>query len=326
MTVLDGYQQEDARICMTLSGMAYAGSKKDLRKLLKDNSYATQGLWDLCWYGAQNENLLFVARQKKTGQLAIVIRGTVWKDLKNVFEDLDVLHTVNWMGGYISQGIYTGLQNLIHLEGEDGSTLLNYILQYLADVNPPQIFITGHSLGGALASVFALHLKTSIVYPANWSVYTFASPSVGDQGFVSYYNNEFSDGISSAYRIYNNCDLVPCAFASLEYALQQGIPVASEGIAYDVIKGVINGAQQQLNERGLQYMQVSTPVVLNNVGDIPAYLPPPPIWWPPHIGNWLAYQHGHQTYLELLGATPLPSTLAASGRPPMATSTELPLQ
>ncbi len=70
------------------------------------------------------------------------------------------------------------------------------------------IFITGHSLGGALATLAASHIiklicdnKISAKPPI---LYTFASPRVGDSVFA----NNFSK-LDECYRIANSEDIVP---------------------------------------------------------------------------------------------------------------------
>jgi hypothetical protein len=65
------------------------------------------------------------------------------------------------------------------------------------------ILITGHSLGGALATLTALHLKQS-GYDVH-SMYNFGSPRVGDNEFSRTYGQA---GIPS-FRFVNSCDIVP---------------------------------------------------------------------------------------------------------------------
>lgn len=71
-----------------------------------------------------------------------------------------------------------------------------------------QIFITGHSLGGALATLATSHIIKLIAdhkISANSPIlYTFASPRVGDLNFAS----NFSD-LKECYRIANSEDIVP---------------------------------------------------------------------------------------------------------------------
>lgn len=78
------------------------------------------------------------------------------------------------------------------------------IRQLLGEVpsNKP-LFITGHSLGGALATLAALDLAVNSVFGSP-IVYTFASPRVGNQKFAEAYNK----AVPLSFRIANSEDIV----------------------------------------------------------------------------------------------------------------------
>jgi triacylglycerol lipase len=67
-----------------------------------------------------------------------------------------------------------------------------------------RLFIAGHSLGGALATLAASDLAPARGFPEA-TVYTFASPRVGDRVFAEAYNRMFTD---RSFRIANTCDLI----------------------------------------------------------------------------------------------------------------------
>jgi Lipase (class 3) len=69
------------------------------------------------------------------------------------------------------------------------------------------IAITGHSLGAALATLCAAEDALYYKVPVS-ALYTFASPKVGDNGFVSAFNKI---GNMESYRIVNQQDIVPDA-------------------------------------------------------------------------------------------------------------------
>lgn len=62
------------------------------------------------------------------------------------------------------------------------------------------LFLTGHSLGGALAVLTGCRLAKTGTQPT--AIYTFGSPRIGDRNFCSGYN-------LPTYRIVNKLDLVP---------------------------------------------------------------------------------------------------------------------
>ncbi|MFD0694014.1 lipase family protein [Paenibacillus sp. GCM10027628] len=67
-----------------------------------------------------------------------------------------------------------------------------------------QLYITGHSLGGALATLCAIDVALNTKFKAP-IVYTYASPRVGNPEFAS----RFSNLLSNRHRVYNQHDLVP---------------------------------------------------------------------------------------------------------------------
>lgn len=66
------------------------------------------------------------------------------------------------------------------------------------------LFITGHSLGGALATLAALDIAANRG-PDGLIVYTFASPRVGDPQFARTYNRL----VPNTFRLHNEHDIVP---------------------------------------------------------------------------------------------------------------------
>lgn len=75
-------------------------------------------------------------------------------------------------------------------------------IQQLSENKP--LFITGHSLGGALATLAAMDIMCNS-HIRNVIVYTFASPRVGDPQFVKQYNYI----VPTHWRIQNKHDIVP---------------------------------------------------------------------------------------------------------------------
>jgi triacylglycerol lipase len=78
--------------------------------------------------------------------------------------------------------------------------LYNQLKPSIGLPNPYQPMITGHSLGGALATVCAADMAL-----LNPTVITFGSPRVGNEGFVDHFN----DLIKESVRVANQRDPVP---------------------------------------------------------------------------------------------------------------------
>ncbi len=81
----------------------------------------------------------------------------------------------------------------------------NQVMDLLSGLSPDKaLFITGHSLGGALATLAALDIAINTPWKSP-VVYTFAAPRVGDPSFVKAYNY----AVPTHFRFQNEFDMVP---------------------------------------------------------------------------------------------------------------------
>jgi hypothetical protein len=83
-------------------------------------------------------------------------------------------------------------------------TAIQGLLASIDSGNVAQVCVCGHSLGGALATVVASDLAGSQIVGSP-TVYTFASPAVGEKTFATWYDAL----VPNSYRIYNLPDIVP---------------------------------------------------------------------------------------------------------------------
>src|SRR4029450_2146766 len=107
-------------------------------------------------------NLMFVTYNKSTNQYAIAVRGTYpyfgLALLVDLYEDLDVSHPLPWQyptvpGALVAGGTIDGLNNLIRFTS-NGVAFHTFVDSQIAP-SGADIFVTGHSLGGALTTVLA---------------------------------------------------------------------------------------------------------------------------------------------------------------------------
>jgi len=108
------------------------------------------------------------------------------------------------------------------------------------------LFITGHSLGGALATLAAIDIATNTTF-ASPTVYTFGAPRVGDPPFVKAYNCT----VPIHWRIQNKFDIVP-HLPTLVYHS----PHTDETYFYLHVKGEV--------QRSFRYGSVSSNHVLSS--------------------------------------------------------------
>lgn len=298
----------DSQVMMTLAAITYAPAK-DIEKYLLPTTNppnATQGDWALAWGPAVTAvdagNLMFVTYNKTTNQYAIAVRGTYpyfgLALLVDLYEDLDVSHPVPWEyppvpGALVAGGTIDGLNDLIRFTS-NGAAFHNFVDSQIAP-SGADIFVTGHSLGGALTTVLAPWL----VYRLSQSnakntvtPYTYAGPTAGNAAFASFYTELFK----SSYRYYNAIDIVPKAWADL---LSIKSLYSSPGPACPwELKDTIDLVSDWLNASKVSYTQpegagVSLPGVPASTSDFFAEA---------------LDQHDHNYYLKLLGAPTVPIT------------------
>lgn len=107
----------------------------------------------------------------------LVFRGTLAWDWKNWFEDINYLKTSYKRCDnkcQVHRGFYEAYSEI-------ESQVEEYILKYNSTYNKSNLYVTGHSLGGALAYHGAAHLF-SLGFNVS-AIYTQGSPRVGDELF-----------------------------------------------------------------------------------------------------------------------------------------------
>lgn len=129
--------------------------------------------------------------------LVIAFRGTEPTKLKDWFRNLDA-HFTQGPAGRVHHGFLKALN-----EVWDGSGGLHAKIQSFRDRNQT-LWLTGHSLGGALALLAAARLRLTDGLSLN-GLYTIGQPRVGDGAF----RRALADGVSDRhFRFVNNNDVV----------------------------------------------------------------------------------------------------------------------
>lgn len=293
--------------------------------LLADTSLATAGAWTASWVGLTQDraNLVYIAQNAASNELAVCLRGTQ-ADVIDILQDVEVAAMLPFMGGCISQGAMEAFTEIVM-----GTALVQALRALVsAQSTAPTIYVTGHSLGGALATTVSLYLAN--LAQQGWSpaptfkVYTFAAPTAGDADFATAFNTQFPD----ATCVWNQYDAIPQAWQNLTGAQAQDppMPEAAEYFYPGMGSGVTGGAEWGAEKvwikgliKGLAgapghnvYVQPQgasgfkgTGLALNTSFDCNS----PPASVIDSIGQWLAqvgYQHANNTYLALMGAPGVP--------------------
>jgi triacylglycerol lipase len=316
------YDTTTAELAMTLSTLAYvdenriASQQQMISEINAGLEEAGYKFWQVAWGPALNadrSNLLYAARNSETGQLAVSLRGSDFSFWLNWLEDLAVIRLVPYdefvptatKTAQIAFGTAVGLRQVLGMQ--DGTKSLETFLTAAPEGTP--ILITGHSLGGCLASVLAPCVADWVRNASSLSVYTIAAPSPGNEDFASYYNALFTtqSGHSTVFRFFNSLDVVPNAWVSLNTVETYYPPLVS--CPADISK-IIDRAE---NAVGGKYRQVGE-LALGSAVELPGTIITP---FGAHRGRmelnpfenvlflWeVAQQHACTTYQALL-QTPL---------------------
>lgn len=135
-----------------------------------------------------------VAWCKKTA--IIVFRGTEinsFSTLHEIYTDIDTVPVPFNLGGKVHRGFLNALNEI--WEGEYG--LKSFIDKLIIERPKRKIWITGHSLGGALATLSFAQI------PSARGLYIYGTPRVGDNKFKSLFDNR------PFYRIEHGRDPIP---------------------------------------------------------------------------------------------------------------------
>lgn len=295
-----------------------------INEQLTNNDLATDGHWQAIWVGLTRDraNMAYIAQnasieQGQSQQYAVCLRGTQGFVI-DILEDVEVGTMLPFMGGKISQGAMEAFTEVVM-----GTTLLQALRELVSvQTTGPTIYVTGHSLGGALATTVSLYLAVQSWNPApTFQVYTFAAPTAGDADFATAFNTQFP----TATCVWSQYDIVPNAWWNLVDAANVGSqsPPIQEFAEYFYPGMPATTAKEKewhIWKQGL----------ISGIGDLVGsnvYVQPQPPQQPPLVlnacfdyaepqatqittfGDWLlelGNQHANNTYLTLLGAQPVP--------------------
>lgn len=287
---------------MTLAGIAY-GAPENIGEYLAAAA-PTKG-WQVNWIPEVEgvpDNFMFMATDG-SGQYVVAIRGTYPNPFSEAYwhdgsQDSPFGDMVNWpgaTGAKISAGTNTGFTNLVQLTEESGKTLLDKLAELPTSAT---VTVTGHSLGGTLTPVLALHISTSCNIRVNATSYAGLTP--GNEDFAALFGSGTAlEG--KIRRVYNTLDSVSYGWDRV-WATHDFYQPAPEGGS--VVSALLLATEARLKLGGYDYAAVGTAVPLDGVlkkptipCDLVAYV----------LEN--LHQHMPDTYLSLLGAPPLPFSI-----------------
>jgi triacylglycerol lipase len=171
---------------------------------------------------AINGNYAVVFKHQKNEQYCVVIRGSLIEFSKEGFQnwilqDFNIFNLKAWKytdtvkRAYVSNGSSIGFDNLQQLQDISTQKTLEQFIKTIP--SSASLTITGHSLGGNLAQIYASYLwqQLSKTQRAQTTIVTFGATAVGNQFFVQ----DLEEKFPNAMRYEIDKDIAP-KFPSLD--------------------------------------------------------------------------------------------------------------
>ena len=137
-----------------------------------------------------------VVIDKKEEEILIGFRGTI-NNPQQWISDLDAFYKKWYGNGKVHSGFFDRFDEI------KGNTI-NFLREAQKELPNGDIIISGHSMGGAVATLFGSYIKSHLhINPE--AIYTYGSPRVGDETFAKYVDSQFGNKL---IRIMNEWDMV----------------------------------------------------------------------------------------------------------------------
>lgn len=273
------------------------------------------GQWQCIWGPVQDSdesNLALVAGYLPSPNagpqtICVTLRGTdfditdIWGMLEQIWEDVDASdpQPMRWAlndPARVASGTLEGLA-IIQALTANGQTLGQFLTAFFSQAANANvgILVTGHSLGGCLATIVAMWIRVLLPdFRGMIQPITFAAPTAGNSEFTTYYNELFP----AARRFQNSLDVIPLAY----YDLGGINSIYADNMldTPDIIWLGVLGMEAALDIMDASYVQPSQGeqilpgvFLLNDETD----------WYAQAL-----HQHHLATYLGLLTGTPVDTT------------------
>lgn len=173
-------------ICALSSAAAYQGEVGELAK-----SFFEVRNWKLDKFENPskkiNVKIHFMSKTDSDGEVKKVFFITGTEDLKDVGIDIKV-KPVPLDESDQNILVHSGFKSYADAALSDG--ILNFVTEYINNHPQEKIYLTGHSLGGAIAMMIAVRLVDAGANMENVKVVTFGAPAIGNKNFAEKYKDK----------------------------------------------------------------------------------------------------------------------------------------
>ncbi len=227
-----GFNAENA-LSLALAARVVYNEPQEVKKKL-----ALAGYNRFRWFDERGTQAMVASDDEN---ILLAFRGTEPTCLFDIMTDLDV-NMVPGPFGRVHDGFNCAVKLLIYDIAFTINTFRN---------NNQALWITGHSLGGALAKLAAAWLSAEKVFFNG--LYTFGSPRVGDQTFAEHFDVRFK---TRTFRFVNHNDLVT------------RVPMRSMGFRHAGTHYYFNDKGSLLPDENSEWWSLFTDTVKNTFEDL----------------------------------------------------------
>jgi len=153
-------------------------------------------------YDQRTNTFGYCAYDRSRNEVFLSFRGTVPTSIKNWIEDLKFWKADTPFDGLANAKVAKGFNECYRALSVGATRCVRSALEILPTA---RLVITGHSLGGALATLATLDMK--VVQNLKGDIYTYGSPRVGNNGFADHFAAHLRG--AQQWRLVNDRDIVP---------------------------------------------------------------------------------------------------------------------
>ncbi|XP_051133208.1 uncharacterized protein LOC127252883 isoform X2 [Andrographis paniculata] len=191
---------------------------------------------------SETDTQVAIWRDLERTRLVIAFRGTEqsrWKDLRTDLMLVPAGLNPERIGGDSKEEVqvHSGFLSAYDSVRTRLITLIKQAINHRGeslDLPRWHIYVTGHSLGGALATLLALELSSSQLAKRGAikvTMYNFGSPRVGNRRFAKIYNEKVKD----SWRVVNHRDIIPTVPRLMGYChVAQPVYLATGDLKYEM--------------------------------------------------------------------------------------------
>jgi hypothetical protein len=170
---------------------------------------------------AETDTQAWIWWNNQAKEVIVAFRGTEQTQWKDLLTDVKVMPTTLNAEGVTKMEFFANNSDQVMVHNgflTAYQSVRNVIFSQIkgvttADENHWSIYVTGHSLGGALATLFAYECSRAELGDVDITMYNYGSPRVGNKAFVE----EFKAKIDSSWRFSNVRDIIPTVPRFLGY-------------------------------------------------------------------------------------------------------------